>query len=114
MGKHTFEVSDHSFQRDVLDSDTPVLVDFWAEWCGPCRMIAPHVEAVAQKFEGRLKVAKLDVDSSPETPGNYDIQGIPTLILFKGGAPVHRIVGYRDAVRLEGEVVRYLEPEPAN
>ncbi|MCC7208120.1 MAG: thioredoxin [Anaerolineae bacterium] len=113
MGKHTFEVSDSTFQRDVLDSETPVLVDFWAEWCGPCRMIAPHVDAVAEKYEGRLKVAKLDVDYNPNTPGNYDIQGIPTLIVFKGGAPVHRIVGYRDAGRLEQEVVRYLEPEPA-
>jgi thioredoxin 1 len=113
MGKHTFEVTDANFQRDVLDSDVPVLVDFWADWCQPCKMIAPHVDAIAEQYAGKLKVAKLDVDSNPHAPGMYDIQGIPTLILFKGGAPVHRIIGFKTRERLEAELVRYLEIERA-
>ena len=95
MSKHTFEVTDGNFQDSVLKSDTPVLVDFWAEWCGPCKMIAPIVEELAQKYDGQLKVGKMDVDSNGQVPGMFDIQGIPTLILFKGGEPVQFIVGYR-------------------
>lgn len=88
---HTF--GDDSFDKDVLKSDLPVLVDFWATWCAPCKAIAPHVEALADQYAGKLKVGKLDIDSSPGVPGRYGVRGIPTLILFKGGQPVDQIVG---------------------
>lgn len=81
------------FDQKVLQSDVPVLVDFWAVWCGPCRMVAPHVEAVAQQFEGRAKVYKLDVDQEGEIAARYGIMSIPTLMFFKGGKPVDQIVG---------------------
>ncbi len=78
-------VSDGSFQSDVLDSKAPVLVDFWAEWCGPCKMIAPILDDVAKDYAGKLKVAKLNIDDNQKTPAQYGIRGIPTLMLFKGG-----------------------------
>ncbi len=87
-------VSDATFASDVLQSSTPVLVDFWAPWCGPCRMIAPIVESLAAAYQGRLAVAKLNVDENPQTAQKYQVMGIPTLILFRDGEPVERIVGY--------------------
>jgi len=78
-------VSDDSFEQEVLKSDKPVLVDFWAEWCGPCKMIAPILDEIAEEYDGRLKVAKLDIDDNPQTPPKYGIRGIPTLMLFKNG-----------------------------
>ena len=78
-------ISDASFDADVTHSSTPVLVDYWAEWCGPCKMIAPILDEVAKEYGGKLKVAKLNIDENPKTPGEYGIRGIPTLILFKGG-----------------------------
>lgn len=100
MGAKTLEVTDATFKADVLESDKPVLVDFWAEWCGPCRMIAPAVEQVAEQFEGKASVAKMDVDENPSVPNNFGIRGIPTLILFKNGQEQERIVGLtsRDAI----------------
>ncbi len=86
-------VNDNEFQTQVLSSDQPVLVDFWAEWCGPCRMIAPAVEAVGEQFSGKAKVVKMNVDENIDTPQRYGIKGIPTLILFKGGQEQERIVG---------------------
>ena len=87
------EVTDQNFDRDVLKSDQPVLVDFWAEWCTPCKMLTPTVEAVAQQYEGRAKVVKMNVDDNPHVPPQYGIKGIPTLILFKGGKEADRVVG---------------------
>jgi thioredoxin 1 len=86
-------ITDATFQSEVLDSDKPVLVDFWAAWCGPCRMIAPHVKAIANEYEDHLKVAKMDIDENPMTPGRYGIMSIPTLMVFKNGQVVDRIVG---------------------
>lgn len=85
MSEHIQYVTDASFKADVLDSAVPVLVDYWAEWCGPCKMIAPILDEVAKEYHGRLKVAKLNIDENPKTPGEFGIRGIPTLILFKGG-----------------------------
>jgi thioredoxin 1 len=78
-------VSDSSFESDVLNSDLPVLVDYWAEWCGPCKVIAPVLEEIAAEYDGRMKVCKLDIDANEDTPPKYGIRGIPTLMLFKNG-----------------------------
>src|SRR3954471_11164100 len=91
---HPTAVTDGTFQDEVLSSSTPVLVDFWAEWCQPCKMIAPILEQLAAEQVDGLRIAKLDVDGNPRPPHQYGDQGIPTLILFKGGQPVERIVGF--------------------
>src|SRR4030065_508451 len=88
-----FQVNDKNFTAEVLQSDIPVLVDFWATWCGPCRAISPIVEELAKEFSGRIKVAKLNVDESQATPSQYGVRGIPTLILFKEGKVFEQIVG---------------------
>jgi len=93
MSEDVLQVTDSSFEADVLKSNTPVLVDFWATWCAPCRAIAPIIEEMAKEYEGRLKVAKLNVDENPATPGKYGVRGIPTLILFKDGQVVEQVVG---------------------
>ena len=87
------EVTDDSFTNEVLNSELPVLVDFWAEWCGPCKMVSPIVEELSNEYNGKVKVAKLDVDSNPKTATNYGIRGIPTLLMFKDGSAVDQIVG---------------------
>jgi len=93
MSDEILQGSDATFDEDVLKSDVPVLVDFWAPWCGPCRMIAPAVEAIAAERAGKLKVVKLNVDDNPATPQKYGIMGIPTLILFLGGEVKETVVG---------------------
>ena len=93
MSEHVQETSDGAFEADVLKSDKPVLVDFWAEWCAPCRMLAPTVEAVAEKYATNARVVKLNVDFNPSVSQRYGIKGIPTLILFKGGKEEERVVG---------------------
>lgn len=85
MSKYIVHVSDDSFQEEVLNSKNPVLIDYWAEWCGPCKMIAPILEEIADEYNGRLKIAKLNIDENPMTPPKYGIRGIPTLMLFKDG-----------------------------
>jgi thioredoxin 1 len=85
MSEHIHYVTDSNFEAEVLQSQSPVLVDYWAEWCGPCKMIAPILDDVAKEYEGKLKVAKLNIDENQETPAKYGIRGIPTLMLFKGG-----------------------------
>ena len=87
------DISDDTFQSEVIESDVPVLVDFWADWCGPCKMVAPVVKDLAAEFDGRVKIAKMDVDANPYTPTQYGVRSIPTLLIFKGGAPVDQVVG---------------------
>ena len=89
----TRSVTDQSFATDVLAADKPVLVDFWAEWCGPCRMIAPALEEIAGEIGDRVEIVKLNIDENPETPGHYGVRGIPTMVLFKNGKPVAQKVG---------------------
>jgi thioredoxin 1 len=104
-GQNTLTFTDSAFDHEVLRSEVPVLVDFWAEWCGPCRMMAPTIDLVANEYAGKLKVGKLDVDSNGGTAMRYNIRGIPTLLLFKGGQVVEQRVG---AVG-KSEVLKMLE-----
>ncbi len=93
--KSTVAVTDDSFSTDVLKAEGPVLVDFWAEWCGPCKAIGPALEELGAEYKGKLTVAKVNIDDNPMTPNTYGVRGIPTLILFKDGKPVETIVGAR-------------------
>jgi thioredoxin 1 len=92
-GNNTLNFTDNAFDQEVLNSDVPVLVDFWAPWCGPCRAMAPTIDAVAEEYAGKLKVGKLNTDDNPGTAARYQIRGIPTLLLFKGGKVVDQRVG---------------------
>jgi len=103
-----FPVTDQDFQQKVLESSDLIVTDFWAEWCGPCKQIAPLLEQIAGEYDGQLKVAKLDVDHNPSTAMAYGVMSIPTLIVFKGGKPVDRIVGYMPKDRLLAKIKPHL------
>lgn len=108
MGANTVTVTDASFVKDVLESDKLVLVDFWANWCGPCRMVAPVLEEIAAEHADTLTVAKLDIDKNPGTARDYQVLSIPTMILFKGGEPVKQIVGAKPKTALLQDLAGYL------
>jgi thioredoxin 1 len=101
------ELTDDNFDSEVIKSETPTLVDFWAIWCGPCRRIAPTVEALADEYKGKLKVAKMDIDHHQITPQRYGVRSIPTLLVFKGGKVVGQIIG-ADSNKLKAEVTKHI------
>ena len=102
------KLDQNNFKSEVLESATPVLVDFWAEWCGPCKMISPIVDQIATELGGKLKVAKLNVDESPDLAGQYNVMSIPTLLIFKNGEPVDQIVGAMPKDRLLAKIQPHL------
>jgi thioredoxin 1 len=102
------QVTDATFKQEVLDSEVPVLVDFWAPWCGPCRMVAPVVDEISQQYEGQVKVVKLNTDDNPNIASQYGIRSIPTLMIFKGGQRVDMVVGAVPKTTLSNTIEKYL------
>ena len=106
--KSTVTITDKSFADDVLGSDKPVLVDFWATWCGPCKMVAPVLEEIASENESKITIAKMDIDANPSTPRDYQVMSIPTMILFSNGKPVKQIVGAKPKAALLEYLADYI------
>jgi thioredoxin 1 len=104
MSDGTKAVTDQTFETDVLQASHPVVVDFWADWCGPCQAIAPALEEIAKDFQGRVTIAKVNVDENPVTPNRYAVRGIPTMIVFKDGKPVDRLIGGKPKSELKAWV----------
>lgn len=104
-----FDVTEATFKAEVLESELPVLIDFWAEWCGPCKMIEPHVMALAAEYGGKMRVGRLDADTNPNIMMDYGIMGIPTLILFKNGEAVERLTGYMPKDRIISKLEQHLD-----
>ena len=109
MGDKTFVVTEATFEQDVLKSELPVLIDIWAEWCGPCRMIAPLVDELAEKYAGKLRVGKLDADQNQNLLMDYGIMSIPTLMLFKNGEVAERVIGFMPLATLESKLAHHLD-----
>jgi thioredoxin 1 len=99
--QNLLEVTDANFESEILKSSLPVLVDFWAVWCAPCRAISPHVDALATQYDGKIRVGKCDIDANPQVPTRYDVRSIPTLLMFKGGQVVGQVVGAVPRAKLE-------------
>ena len=108
MSEHVLDVTDASFEQDVLQAPVPVLVDFWAAWCGPCRMIGPIVEELAEEYKDRVKVAKMNVDDNAGTPAQYGVRGIPALLFFKNGELVDQIIGAVPKTQVVGSLEKVL------
>ncbi len=108
MAGNVLEFTDDNFQTEVVQSTTPVLVDFWAPWCGPCRMLAPAVEELANEYQGKIRVGKINTDDNPNVPSSMGISGIPTLMLFKGGEVVERLVGLQQKPRIASAIDKHL------
>lgn len=102
------EVTDENFDDEIMNSDTPAVVDFWAEWCGPCKMVAPVIEELAKDYQGKIKVAKMDVDQNRTTPTKFGVRNIPTLIFFKGGEVAQTIIGAQPKSSIEDELKKLL------
>src|SRR2546422_264235 len=108
MGANTVDVTDATFKSDVIDSDKTVVVDFWADWCGPCKMVAPVLDEIAGDHPDKITVAKLDIDANPSTARDYQVMSIPTMIVFKGGKAVKQIVGAKPKAALLNDLADYL------
>lgn len=104
MAGNLIDFTDQNFESEVLKSETPTMVDFWAEWCAPCKMIAPTVEALAEEYAGKIRIGKLNIDENPSTPTKFGIRGIPTLIIFKNGEPFNQIVGVKSKADLKSAI----------
>ena len=102
------QVNDENFDAEIMKSDLPAMVDFWAEWCGPCRMVGPVVEELSKAYEGKIKIVKMDVDKNRQTPATFGIRNIPTLMLFKGGEVAQTIIGAQPKSYIEGELKKLL------
>jgi thioredoxin 1 len=109
VGANTVEITDSNFESEVLKSTVPVLIDFWAAWCGPCRALAPAVDAIAEQYKGRVKVGKLDVDANGSTSARFNIRGIPTLLLFKDGQVREQLVGLVDKSKISEAIDKHVK-----